>query len=252
MVRKLSLALLSLSLVLVLAVPAMAKDLTISAAASLTDAFTELGKAFEKAHPGVKITCNFAASGPLAKQIEQGAPVDVFASANQKWMDAMVEKGFIDTATRADFVKNDLVLAAPKANKAEVAKVDDLKGDAVKTIAIGTPESVPAGQYTKKFMEKQGLYTVLEKKFVFAESVRQVLDYLRRAEAEAGFVYRTDAYKAKDDVSIVLAVPLDEPVTYPIAVTKAAAAPEEARAFVSFVRSAEGMKVLESYGFQKP
>lgn len=243
---------LALLLVLALATSATAKDLTVSAAASLTEAFTALGKAFEVAHPGVKITFNFAASGPLAKQIEQGAPVDVFASANQKWMDTMVEKGFIDVATRADFVKNDLVLAVPKTNKAKVATVEDLQGDAVKAIAIGTPESVPAGQYTKKYLEKQNLFTILQPKFVFAESVRQVLDYLRRAEAEAGFLYRTDAYKEKDAVTVLLAVPLDEPVTYPIAVTKNSAAAEEARAFVEYVRSAEALNTLESFGFQKP
>lgn len=242
----------SLMMVVAMAMPAAAKDLTISAAASLTDAFTVIGVNFEKAHPGVKVVFNFAASGPLAKQIEQGAPVDVFASANQKWMDTMVEKGHIDTTTRADFVKNDLVLAVPMANKAKVATVQDLTGDAVQMVAIGTPESVPAGQYAKMYLEKHNLFSVLEKKFVFAESVRQVLDYLRRGEADAGFVYRTDAYKDKETVAILQALPLDAPVTYPIAVTKGAADAALARAFVEYVRSPEAMAVLEGFGFQKP
>ncbi|AGW14907.1 putative molybdenum ABC transporter, periplasmic molybdate-binding protein [Megalodesulfovibrio gigas DSM 1382 = ATCC 19364] len=244
--------LISLLLVVAMAVPAAAKDLTVSAAASLTDAFTAIGKKFEAANPDVKILFNFAASGPLAKQIEQGAPVDVFASANPKWMNTMVEKGFIDASTRADFVKNDLVLAVPMANKAKVAKVEDLTGAAVKVVAIGTPESVPAGQYAKKYLEKHNLFGTLEKKFVFAESVRQVLDYLRRAEADAGFVYRTDAYKEKEAVAILQSLPLDEPVTYPIAVTKGAADAALARKFMEYVRSPEGMAVLEGFGFQKP
>ena len=244
--------LISLLLVVAMAVPAAAKDLTVSAAASLTDAFNVIGKNFETAHPGVKITFNYAASGPLAQQIEQGAPVDVFASANQKWMNTMVEKGFIDASTRADFVRNDLVLAVPMANKAKVATVEDLTGEAVTIVAIGTPESVPAGQYAKKYLEKHNLFGALERKFVFAESVRQVLEYLRRGEADAGFVYRTDAHKEKETVAILQALPLDEPVTYPIAVTRGAADAALARTFVEYVRSPEGMAVLEGFGFQKP
>lgn len=236
-------------------VHALAQDLTVSAAASLKEAFAEIAKQFEGKHAGVKVVLNIAASGPLAQQIEQGAPVDVFVSANQKWMNTLAEKKKIDPATRFDLVANALALAVPSANPAGVKTLADLKNPAVKALAIGTPESVPAGQYARKLLEKNALWTELSGKLVMGESVRQVLDYLSRAEAEAGFVYITDAVKAKDKVRVVQefgAAELGEPVTYPAAMVAGAPQPELARKFLDHLISPEGRKVLDSHGFQRP
>jgi molybdate transport system substrate-binding protein len=244
--------LLSLALVLAMAVPARAADLTVSAAASLTDAFNELKPVFAKDHPGVNLVFNFAASGTLLSQMEKGAPVDVFASADQKTMDQAVEKKLIDTATRADFAQNALVLTVPADNPAKVKDIASLKTAAVKRVAIGNPDSVPVGRYTKAALTKLGDWDGLAPKFVMAESVRQVLDYLTRGEVDAGFVYATDAKQGGAKVAIVTEVKVETPVTYPIAVLTASTAKKDAAAFVSFVTGPKGQEILAKYGFKKP
>jgi len=244
--------LLSLALALTLAAPAQAADLTVSAAASLTDAFNEIKTVFAKENPGVNVVFNFAASGALLSQIEKGAPVDVFASADQKTMDMAVEKKLVDTATRANFVQNALVLTVPAGNPAKIKDVASLKEAAVKRVAIGNPDSVPVGRYTKAALGKLGVWDALAAKFIMAESVRQVLDYLSRGEVDAGFVYSTDAKQGGSKVMVVAEVPLEKPVSYPIAVLSGAAAKKEAAAFVAFVTGAKGQEILARYGFKKP
>ncbi|MBG0790148.1 MAG: molybdate ABC transporter substrate-binding protein [Desulfovibrionaceae bacterium] len=244
--------LLTLALVFGLSAAAHAQELIVSAAASLTDAFSDIEPAFEAAHPGVDVVMNFASSGALYRQIEQGAPADVYASANPKWMNKAVDKGYVAQADAVVFARNALVLATPADNPAGVKTLADLTGAKVGSIGIGTPETVPAGQYAKEALELKSLYEPLKPKMIFGESVRQVLDYLGRGEIDCGFVYRTDAVKGGDKVLIVEEVPLKKPVTYPISVLKEAAAPELAAAFVQFVRSEEGMKLLEGRGFKRP
>ncbi|EPR41766.1 molybdenum ABC transporter, periplasmic molybdate-binding protein [Desulfovibrio sp. X2] len=243
---------LALVLVLGLAVPAAAEELVVSAAASLTDAFTTVKTAFEKANPGVTVTTNYAASGALYKQIEQGAPVDVFASANMKWMEKMVEGGFVDKAAPVVFAVNDLVLAVPHGNPAKVSSVDDLMGAAVKRVAIGTPKTVPAGNYAMVALQDMGKWDALQQKLVFGESVRQVLDYVARGEVEAGFVYATDAKRDEGKVDVATVIALKKPVTYPIAVLKSSKQSALAKKFIDYVRSPEGQKILAGYGFSAP
>ena len=247
-----ALTLLSLILVVGMAHAACARELIVSAAASLTDAFSDIEPAFEKAHPGVDVIMNFASSGALYRQIEQGAPADVYASANPKWMNKAVESGYVDLSGVQVFARNSLVLAVPAENPAKVGSLADLSGDMVKSIGIGTPETVPAGQYAKGALEANGLYNTLKPKMIFGESVRQVLDYLKRGEIDCGFVYGTDAVKGGDQIRIIEEIPLEKPVTYPVSVLKEAAAPDMAEAFVQFVRSEEGMKLLEGRGFKRP
>jgi len=244
--------LLTLTLVLSLAAPAAASDLTVSAAASLTDAFGAIKTAFAKEHPGVNVTMNFAASGALLSQMEKGAPVDVFASADQKTMDMAGEKKLIDVPTRINFAQNSLVLTVPAGNPAKVKDLASLKTATVKRVAIGNPESVPVGRYTKAALTKLGEWDALASKFVMAESVRQVLDYLSRGEVDAGFVYGTDAKQGGDKVKVVAEIPLEKPVSYPIAVLSAAGNKKDATAFVAFVTSAKGQEILAQYGFKKP
>ncbi len=244
--------LLLLALLLTLPAAGNAESFIVSAATSLTDVFSDIGTAFEKAKPGVDVILNFAAPGALFSQMEQGAPVDVFASANTAWMDKALAKGLVIPETNVEFARNSLVLAVPKGNPAGVAAMADLTGAKVTKIGLGTPETVPAGQYAKEGITKAGIWDALEPKFIFGENVRQVLDYIARGEVDAGFVFLTDAVKAGEGVVIVAEVPLDTPVSYPIAVLGKAAQPGLAREFIAFVRSAEGRRLLEARGFKTP
>lgn len=232
-----------------LPVGALAAEMTVSAAASLTDAFGELKGLFEKAHPGLVVNTNFAASNPLLKQLEEGAPADVFASADQQTMDKAVKAKVVDPATRRNFALNDLVLIVPAGGK-KPASLADLVG--MKRIAIGNPDSVPAGRYARDALTAAGLWEKLLPEFVQAASVRQALAYVARGEADAGLVYRTDALQMGDKVEIALVVGDHEPVLYPIAVATTGANPEAGQAFIEFVLSPEGEQVLAKYGFSKP
>jgi molybdate transport system substrate-binding protein len=171
-------------------------ELLVSAASSLTDSFKEIGKAYEAKHPGVVVRFNFAATGPLLQQIEQGAPVDVFASADQQSMDKAEQGGFVQAGSRVDFTGNNLVLISP-AGKTEVKGLADCSSPQVLKISIGNPGSVPVGRYTKAALEKEGIWERLVPKFIMGSSVKQVLEYVMRGEVEASFVFATDAVIAK-------------------------------------------------------
>lgn len=244
--------LLTLVLALSIAIPAQAGNLTVSAAASLTDAFNAIKAEFAKAQPSITLTMNYGASGALFSQMEKGAPVDVFASADQKTMDMATDKKLIDTATRVNFAQNSLVLTVPAGNPAKVKDVASLKKDTVKRIAIGNPDSVPVGRYTKAVLTKSGDWDALSPKFVLSESVRQVLDYLTRGEVDAGFVYGTDAKQGGDKVVVTAEIPLEKPISYPIAALSASTNKKDAAAFIAFVTGPKGQAILAKYGFKKP
>jgi len=243
-----------LSVVLALALPlaAAAQQITVSAAASLTDAFKEIGPRFEAARAGSTVRFNFAASGVLLQQIAQGAPVDVFASADQDTMNRGADQKLIDTATRKDFVTNSLVLIEPAQGAVGLKSLQDLSGAGVKRIAIGKTATVPVGRYTKQVLANADLWTTLEPKFVQADSVRQVLDYVSRGEVEAGFVYRTDAAVAGDKVKIAFTPTGHTPVTYPIAVVAESRQKALAGDFIAFLSTPAAQEVLTRYGFGKP
>jgi molybdate transport system substrate-binding protein len=242
-----------LALALPLAASAQsARQLTVSAAASLTDAFKELGPKFEAAKPGATVRFNFAASGALLQQIAQGAPVDVFASADQETMDRAATQKLIDADTRKNFAANSLVLIEPAKDGPNLKTLQDLAGASVRRIAIGKVETVPVGRYTQQALESVKLWEPLQPKFVQADSVRQVLDYVGRGETEAGFVYRTDAAIMGDKVRIVLTASGHTPVTYPVAVTSDAKDKALANDFVAFLASDAAQQTLARYGFGKP
>lgn len=242
------------SLLSALAWPAAswAQQITVSAAASLSDAFKELAPRFEAAKPGTTVRFNFAASGVLLQQIRQGAPVDVFASADQDTMDRADAHKLIDAASRRNFATNSLVLIEPAQGGTGITGLADLARPAVKKIAVGKPATVPVGRYTKEVLDAVSLWNVLEPKFVQADSVRQVLDYVSRGEVEAGFVYRTDAGIAGDKVKVVATPRGATPVSYPIAVVADSRHPAAAADFIAFVRSEPGQQVLARHGFGKP
>ncbi len=235
------------------AAPAYAdQELIVSAAASLTNAFPEIGQRFEQQHPGTKVIFNFAASGPLFQQIAQGAPVDVFASADQKTMNQAQEKGLIIQASRKNFVSNTLVLIVPQDSKLTLAGPKDLVSPAVKRVALGNPVSVPVGRYTQEALTKAGVWEALQPKLIMGESVRQVLDYVSRGEVEAGFVFATDAAIARGKVKTVAQVQGHQPIIYPVAIVSASPKKELAQAFLNLLFAPESMAILSKYGFGKP
>lgn len=231
---------------------AFAAELTVSAAASLTNAFNEIGKAFEAQNPGSKVQFNYAASGALLQQIAKGAPVDMFASADQETMDEAAKQDLIDPATRVNFVRNALVVIVPSDSKVAATQLADLKDAKIAKIAIGQPASVPVGRYTKSVLEQADLWSTVEPKMIGAQSVRQALDYVARGEVDAGFVYATDAAIMADKVKVLFTVPTTKPITYPIAVIKAAGDKALAQRFVQYVNAPESQAVLARYGFAKP
>lgn len=231
---------------------ATAADLTISAAASLTNAFQEIGKAFEQASPGSKILFNFGGSGQLLQQIARGAPVDVFASADQETMDRAQQQDLIVNDSRATFAANKLALIVPADSALRLTGLQDLAGDKVQRIAVGNPDSVPVGHYTKEALAAAGLWDKLSAKIIYTQNVRQSLDYVSRGEVDAAFVYLTDIATAAGKVRSAMQVPLDKAIVYPIAVVKGSRDERRAADFIAFVRSEKGRSILNKYGFSNP
>ena len=233
--------------------PTTPVTVTVSAAASLTEAFTEIEKVVEKDRPDIDVVCNFAASGTLRNQIEGGAPIDVFASAAQDQMDTLASKGFIYNNTRKDFVENSLVLIVPTGNAHKITAVEDLKKPEVKKIAIGNPESVPVGKYAKGAITNKGMWDGLSGKMLMGENVKQVLVYVERGEADAGFVFSTDASSSKGGtIEVITSVPVTTPISYPIAMVSSTQNREQAQFFIDTVTGDKGKTILESYGFSIP
>ena len=244
--------LLALSVLSLAAGTAQAADITVSAAASLTNAFKEIAQRYEAKYPDAKVQLNFGASGALLQQMAKGAPVDVFASADQATMDKAEKQDLINPKTRHNFARNTLVLIVPADSTQSLDKLADLKKASIQKIAIGNPASVPVGNYTKEVLEDARLWKPVSTKAVNTQNVRQSLDYVARGEVDAGFVYGTDTYVMKDKVKTAFEVPTKTPILYPLAITKDSAQPEEARRFQAFVLAPEGQEVLARFFFKKP
>ena len=244
----------SLAVVLVAATGVRAQDVTLSVAVSLKDVTEELGRAFMSAHPGVRLRYNFGASGDLQKQIEAGAPVDVFLSAAARQMDDLEKGGLIVGPSRRAFARNVLTVVKPADSRIDITKPADLLEAQVGRIVIGSPKSVPAGQYAEESLRALGLWDRVQSKLVFAENVRQALDYVARGEVDAGFVYATDAATRAQGVKEAFRPPDDSyrPVIYPGAVVAATKQPVLAGAFLDLLGSPQGRTVLSRFGFQPP
>lgn len=219
-------------------------ELTVFAAASTTDVMNELAEKF-KAVGGESIRFNFASSGALARQIDAGAPVDVYVSANTKWMNFLAGKELLIGETRADVVKNVLVLAAPIDSS---MTYEGFPGNLKGMLAVGDFKSVPAGTYAEASLETLGWLDEVQEKLVKGTSVRTVLMYVERGETDAGIVYMTDAMQS-DKVKVIGRFPADShpPIVYPAACLKGS--DTAARAFLDFIQSPEGKAVWEKYGF---
>ena len=233
---------------------ASAQDVTLSVAVSLKEVTEELGRTFTAARPGVTLRYNFGASGDLQKQIEAGAPVDVFLSAAQRQMDELERQNLIVGASRRAFARNALAVIKPADSRVDITKPADLLEARVGRIVIGSPKSVPAGQYAEESLRVLGLWDRLQPKLVFAENVRQALDYVARGEVDAGFVYTTDAASRAQGVKEAFRPPEDSyrPVVYPGAVVTASRQAAIARAFLDLLSSPQGRSVLSRFGFQPP
>ncbi|MBS3976705.1 MAG: molybdate ABC transporter substrate-binding protein [Syntrophomonadaceae bacterium] len=223
--------------------------LTVSAAASLKDALDELITMYQEKRPVVRITPNYAASGALQRQIEEGAPADMFISAAKRNMDILQEKGLLIEGTRTDLLGNTLVLVGRQGLRG-VGGFNELVAGTVRRIGVGDPGSVPAGLYARESLTAQGLWDRLQPKFVFGNSVRQVLAWVEAGDADAGFVYLSDA-KIAPNVSVLATAPpgSHSPIVYPAAALRRSQEPFAARDFLDFLRSAQADAVFERYGF---
>ena len=231
---------------------ASAQQLTISAAASMTNVLKDLGAKYEAAHPGVKLQFNFAASGVLLQQISQGAPVDLFISADEATVDKGIGQKLFDAPTRKTLATNTVVLILPARDPKPVTGLADLYGSGVQRIAVGKLASVPVGRYTKEALESVHLWGALEPKFIFADSVRQVLDYVARGEVDAGFVYSTDAAIMPDKVKVVMTVGGHTPVSYPMVLVSDSRQKAATEKLAAYLLSPPAQKVLAAAGFGKP
>jgi molybdate transport system substrate-binding protein len=234
------------------------RTLVVLAAASLTEPFKEIAPLFEAAYPGVTISFNFAGSNQLAQQLANGSPADVFASANQRQMDAAVESGRIESDRPVPFVHNRLVVIVPQKNQANIQELEDLSKPGTKIILAA--KEVPVGQYSLDFLEKTRSDAafpanyqdqVLQNVVSYEENVKAVLTKVALGEADAGIVYSSDVRSVTAGQVMVIEIPdhLNEIASYPIASVADSRSPELAQSFIDLVLSKAGQQILMSYGF---
>ena len=226
-------------------------ELTILAAASLTDVMEEIKTMYEADH-NVSLTFSFAGSGALQTQIEEGAPADVFISAAKKQMKALSDESLMKDDTVCELLENKVVLIVPKDSENALASFEDVSKDEVAMIGLGETESVPAGQYAKTIFTNLNMWDAVEAKANFGTDVRTVLGWVETSAVDCGVVYATDAYSS-DDVKIVAEAPEGscDPVIYPAGVVASSKNADEAAAFVDYLKTDEVMTVFEKYGFVK-
>jgi molybdate transport system substrate-binding protein len=236
------------------ATAAPAQEVTFSAAISTKDAVEELGRSFAAARPGLSLRYNFGSAGELQKQIEAGAPVDLFISAAQRQMDELQQRNLIVVASRRNFARNVLTVIKPSDSKLDLAKASDLLHPRVGKIVIGNPKTVPVGQYSEESLKALGLWERVQPKLILAENVRQALDYVARGEVDAAFVYTTDAAIRRDQVVEAFRPAEDtyRPAVYPVAIVAGTKHQHVAQAFIDLLLGREGQSVLARFGFLPP
>ena len=224
--------------------------INVAAAASLTDALKEINTTYTQGKPNVTITPNFASSGTLQTQIENGAPVDVFISAAATQMDNLQKKELLLNDTRKNLLNNKLVLIVPADSTLGLTSFNDLVSDKVKKVAVGDPKSVPAGTYARQAFDQLGITSRIQPKEVLGGDVRQILTYVEGDNVDAGVVYATDALTSHK-VKVVASAPaeINAKIIYPVAVIKASKIPEAAKEYLNFLFSTQAKTVFEKYGF---
>jgi len=230
-------------------VNAWADEILVSAAASLTDALKEISTVYQ-ATAKHTVKFNFGPSSGLARQIEEGAPADIFLSADLPQMDALDKKSLLEPGTRKNLLSNQLVIIVPADSKIAIASPKDLLKADVKKIALAEPASVPVGVYSSKYLADEGLWDQVKPKIVPVQDVRATLASVESGNVEAGFVYKTDAAISKK-VKIVYEVPVDKgpKITYPIAVVKESKNKNAARDFMNYIQSPAAKDAFKKYGF---
>lgn len=239
----------ALVLALVLVPAAAAAEINVFAAASLTEALQELGAAYEQ-QTGDKIVLNLAASSALARQIQAGAPADLFFSADEAKMDGLEKRGLLAKGTRRGLLSNTLVIVVPADSNLKIGSPKDLAGSKVRALALAEPQSVPAGIYAKEYLRSQKLWSKVIDKVVPTENVRAALAAVESGNVEAGIVYKTDAQISKR-VKIACEIPAAEgpKISYPVAVIAESKRQEAARRFLDYLASPAALDVFRKYGF---
>ncbi|MFC4618380.1 molybdate ABC transporter substrate-binding protein [Camelliibacillus cellulosilyticus] len=225
-------------------------DLTVSAAASLSDALNDIAKLYKK-QTGTTIHLNLASSGTLEQQIAEGAPVDLFISASRDYMDRLMKKGIVKKKDRVHLLSNTLVLITPKNTETAIKSFNDLPAKHVKKIAIGTLDNVPAGEYAKDTLVSLKLWGRVQSKLVYGKDVRQVLSYVETGNVDAGIVYKSDAL-ISDKVRIADEAPMNshDPITYPMGITSHGGKEKAARKFYDYLQTKTAQKIFKKYGFE--
>lgn len=228
-------------------------EVTVSAAISLKGPFEEIGRVWVGTATEKKIYFNFGASGDLARQIEAGAPVDLFASAAAREMDVLEREGLIVRDTRVNFASNRMVLVT-RAGMVSVSSFQDLKGSKVKRVALGNPATVPAGMYAQEVLKALGLLEPVGEKLILGENVRQVADYVARGEVDAAIVFATDAAARPKELRVAATAPETShaPIVYPMAVVQSTRYATQAKSFIEIVLSEQGKAILIKHGFLLP
>lgn len=225
-------------------------ELTILAAASLTDSLNEVIANYGSMAPNVKITVSYGSSGALQTQIENGAPADIFFSAANKQMDALNDGGLMMSDSVVELLKNEIVLVVPADSALSIGTFEDAATEAVSKIALGDTASVPAGQYAQDAFETLNLWDRVSAKAVFGSDVRQVLSWVSAGEADCGVVYSTDA-ASENTVKVVASAPANthKAIVYPVGIVKASTQQTAAAYFIKYLQSSEGLAVFTKYGF---
>lgn len=233
----------------IFALPLQAAEVTVSAAASLTDSLKAIAANYEKIS-GDKIVFNFGASSTLARQIEDGAPVDIFFSADEAQMNALANKNLIDASTRKSVLGNSLVVVVPKDSVLQITSANNLTNADVKQIALADPKAVPAGVYAKAWLQKLNLWPAIEPKVVPTENVRAALAAVASGNVDAGVVYKTDAAISKNVKIAYEVARADGPdISYPMALVKNSPQPQAAIKFLDYLSSKEAGQVFQRFGF---
>ena len=229
--------------------PLRGETITVFAAASLTDSLKEIGMEYEK-RTGNKVVFNLGASSLLARQIEEGAPADIFFSADEAKMEGLAQKGLVVKETRKSLLSNSLVIVVAADHGVAVAAPKDLATDKVQRIALAEPRTVPAGIYAKEYLQKHKLWQAVESKVIPTENVRAALSAVESGNVDAGIVYRTDAAISKK-VKVAYEVPIDEgpKISYPVAVVKESKQIEAAKEFLGFLESQAAVSAFRKHGF---
>lgn len=226
--------------------------LNISAAISMKDALEQVAKSYSKEHENVKVVYNFASSGVLMSQIEEGAPVDIFISAGKKQVQELEDKGLILKDCSEIIVSNKLVLIKPKQADLKLDNLEELTGNGVKKVAVGNPVTVPAGQYAKAALEGQGIWNKIKSKLVFTNDVRQVLSYAETGNIDAGIVYSSDALLSARVEAVAIDTKLYPSIKYPAVIIKDSENAAMSKEFLQFCLSEKAQKIFKSYGFAPP